>query len=293
MFNPKILMMISCLLPFITLAKDVVRINKGQDSHTQYKMIILQTALAVTEKKYGDYEVIINGPPTTIKRAIMEIKSGNTINAFMAVTTPAWEKNTLVIRIPVRRGILNYRLLSVHKNNLDKFANVHTLDDLKKLQGGVRIGWATTAVLKSHAFKLFEANTLRGLYHMLENNRVDYIPRGANEIYNELLLRKNSHPNLVVEPSLALYIPAPYYIFISPKEAKLAQRIEEGLELMIADGSLERIFYQHYADNIKRANLANRRIITIGNPFLPVETPLARKELWFENDPQMQSLELH
>lgn len=108
-----------------------------------------------------------------------------------------------------------------------------------------------------------------------------------------MLLRKLSHPNLVVEPHLVLYIPAPYYIFISPKAPKLAQRIEEGLELMIANGSLEKIFYQYYADNIKQSNLLKRRVIMIGNPFLPVETPLARKALWFENDLHIQGLENH
>lgn len=180
MFNKRILILISFFLPFLILGKDVVRINKGQDSHTHYKMEVLEEALTATQEKYGDFEIVINGPHTTIKRAIMEIKSGTSINTFMAVTTPEWEKNTIAIRIPVRRGILNYRLLSVHKNNIDKFSNVQTIDDLKSLLGGVKIGWATTAILKTQNFNLFEANSLKGLYHMLENNRIDYIPRGAN-----------------------------------------------------------------------------------------------------------------
>ena len=247
-------------------------------------MDVLQKALEITKAKYGAYQIQIHGPHTTIKRAVMEVHSGTTINTFMAITTPEWEEKTIPIRIPVRRGVLNYRLLSIHKDQKDIFLNIKTIDDLKQLTAGLRIGWATSKLLDEQSFNIFQANTLDGLYHMLLTQRINYIPRGPNEIYNELALRKSSHPGLMVEPTLALYIPAPYYIFISPKEPKLAKRIQEGLEMMVENGDLKAIFYRYYAEYIQAAKLMDRKIIQIGNPLLPKDTPLNRKELWFEND---------
>lgn len=279
----------------MVMAKDIVRINNkdtvrindkdtGLDNRIVYKIDLLKRALELTTPEYGEFEIIIDGPNTTIKRAILEINSGKTINTFMAITTSEWEAKTRAIKIPVRRGILNYRVLSVHKDKLDIFAKVKTIDDLKKLNGGVRIGWATADILKQQGFKMFEGNTLDGLYQMLNTHRIDYIPRGANEVYEEISSIHMTAPDLVVEPTLALFIPSPYYIFVSPNEERLAKRIEAGLELMIKDGSLKALFYSYYQENLRQANFSGRKIIHIGNPLLPADIPFERKELWFEND---------
>ncbi|MBO1256106.1 hypothetical protein J3L16_10455 [Alteromonas sp. 5E99-2] len=75
---------------------------------------------------------------------------------------------------------------AIHKKNLHKFAKVSTLDDLKRLARGVRSGWATTKILKDSGLSTFELTTLNGLYNMLDNDAIDYIPRGINEIYGEI-----------------------------------------------------------------------------------------------------------
>ncbi|MGJ8691190.1 MAG: substrate-binding periplasmic protein [Thalassotalea sp.] len=281
------------LLACSAMAKDIVRLNKGRsdkDVRTQYKMDVLQNILEITREEYGDFEIVVAGPYTTLKRAIIEVNSGETINVFMAITTPVWEQNTIPIRIPVRRGILNYRLLSIHKDKLKDFEKVDNIHDLKHLLGGLRIGWATSKIMKDQKFNIFEANTIDGLYHMLQNKRIDYIPRGSNEIYSEISSRKPTNPDIVIEPTLALYLPAPYYIFVSPKEVTLAKRITAGLKMMVDDGSLERLFYQYHRENIITSKLHQRKIIRIGNPSLPVETPLKEEKYWFENDLQFKQL---
>ena len=54
------------------------------------------------------------------------------------------EEKTLLIRIPIRRDILSYRLLALNKNTSNKFSKVDNIQDRKKMAAGVRIGWATT-----------------------------------------------------------------------------------------------------------------------------------------------------
>ena len=53
---------------------------------------------------------------------------------------------------------------------------------------------------------------------------------------------------------------------------------------MIANGTLQKMFNEHYAGFIKKANLANRTIINIGNKYLTKKTPFDRKELWVKFD---------
>ena len=83
---------------------------------------------------------------------------------------------------------------------------------------------------------------------------------------------------------LLIYIPQPYYIFVSPKYPKIAERIEYGLEEMILTGELQRMFDEHYAGFIKNANLASRTILNIENKYLTNKTPINRKELWIKFD---------
>jgi hypothetical protein len=266
-------------------AISVVRMNTTSqidDVSNEYKTKVLTQALQKTVQSHGSYIVHDIKLFTTNVRAISEVQSGENINLFIGVTTREWEETNIPIRIPIRRGILNHRVLAINKKNVNKFSKVSNISQLKKLASGVRVGWATTDVFKKQAFTLYELVSIDGLYNMLERNAIDYIPRGINEIYDEITLRQSK--NLMVEPSLVLYLPAPSYIFVSPNEPKLAQRIEEGLEKMLSDGSLKALFYAFYADEIEKADISNRRMIYVPNPDSPKSIPFDRPELWFIND---------
>lgn len=278
----------TCLPAFSNTQKlpiDTVRMNTGaqdNDLRARYRGLVLKKALDATIDEFGPYEIKIIELPTTVSRALIEVESGQTINLFIGVTTKEWEARTNVIRIPIRRGIVSYRLLAVHKDNVKKFENVQTLDDLKSLSAGLRVGWATTKVLAKQNFQYFELRALGGLYNMLNNNAIDYIPRGINEIYDEIDARQ---PNdIVVEPNIALLLQSPTYIMVSPSETRLATRIETGLEKMVKEGSLKRIFDDFFAENLAKANIASRRILVIDNPEQPNTIPFDREELWFFND---------
>jgi hypothetical protein len=279
-----------CFNSVLVEGKDIVRMNTGNQSNdlrVLYKMKVLETALDRTTEEFGLYEIKINEIPTTAKRALREVYLGKTINLFIGVTTREWEQKNLPIRIPIRRGILSYRLLATNKNNLANFSQVNDIEALKKLSVGLRVGWATTDVFKKQNFKHYELESLDGLYHMLNRNAVDYMPRGINEIYDEIAVRQ---PNdIAIEPHLALYLPAPTYVIVSPHEKRLAKRIEKGLETMISDGSLKALFYQFYADDIKKAKIFNRNVIRIDNPDQPEHIPFNRAELWFLNDKELQA----
>jgi hypothetical protein len=93
-------------------------------------------------------------------------------------------------------------------------------------------------------------------------------------------------PDLRIEDNIVFYYPLPMYFWF-PKSAegrRLATRAEEGMRIMIRDGSYDRIFDKYQRRKIERLRLKSRRIFRIGNPYLGPETPLGDKRLWF--DPQ-------
>lgn len=266
---------------------DVIRWNHGNvatDKRRDYKADLITQVLEKTTPIYGAYRIVEADQGLVPLRAIQQLQAGETINIFMAVTSPEWEEKTIPIRIPIRRGILNYRLLATNKDKLPTFAKVESERDFRQFTAGLRRGWATVSLMESYGYKMQQTTTLDGLYNMLLRHRIDYIPRGINEIFDEIKLQNEHNSSLVLEPTLAIYTQAPYYIFVSPKAERLAKRLEAGLEMMIADNSLKALFYKYYAQSIVNAKLDSRKIIRIENTNLSSKTPLNRKELWFEND---------
>jgi hypothetical protein len=116
---------------------------------------------------------------------------------------------------------------------------------------------------------------------MLNLHRFNFLPRGINEIFDELAQRKYILPNVIIAPNLAVYLPTPTYIFVSPKYPRIAKRLQEGFELMIKDGSFDALFHQYFDKNIIKSNLNQRLILRLENESLPENTPFWRSELWF------------
>lgn len=276
------------LLPFAlsSHAEDVVKWESGKnpnDPRSVYKLNIIDTALKKTEPRFGPYriETIALKSRVNNTRAQEMLRAGDVINTYVALASKEWESAALPVRIPIRRGIVAYRLLLVNRDQLSTFAKVKTFEDLRRLKVGLQVGWTTTKVMEADGFNIVSGTKFDSLFHMLDGNRFDYLPQGINEVFANL----NKHTpalNLAVEPRLALRIPAPTYIFISKKNQRLAERLEAGLEIMVADGTLQKMFRDQFAKAIEKAELSNRLIIDVPNKLLPEATPLDRKELWFD-----------
>lgn len=271
-------------------ALDTVKLNNSKypDSREmQYKYEVISHALTLTRDKYGEFAIVRESNIRSNHRALVGLISSLNINCYFAVTNPEWEKNAIAIKIPIRRGILNYRLLTVNKETQHRFDNIKSLDDLKKLRVGLRADWATTAIFKANGFNVVENHNFEGLFHMLSHDRIDYIPRGINEAHAEIIniAQNQQHiDNLTVQPNIALRLLSPYYLFVSPQKPRLAKRLSQGLEMMVADGSLKGLFDKFYSDKVTQANLAQRKIFTVNNAEIAETAPLQRKELWFEYD---------
>lgn len=266
-------------------AMDHVRLLKSQsdlDNRETYKNDVLRRALEITVPEYGAFVITIDGPRMSRKRALTEIKTGELVNVYMSPASSLWNENTIVIKVPIRRGLLSYRLLLVHKTDLPKFKNVKTAEDLRFFRVGLQTGWEAVEIFNQLGFQTVITPSYDGLFKMLDVHRFDFIPRGINDVFDELDSLKTLTPNIVIEPTLALYIVQPTYVYVSLTEPRLAQRIAKGLSLMVESGELKKIFYKSFGAALDRAKLSQRRMIKIDNPLFEDEELLKNKKMWFE-----------
>ena len=278
----------SMLLFFSTIinsyAFDEIKLTPGLshvDQRLFYPHLVLKKALDATLESDGPFKISYSTETMVRKRALIELIKGDLINVHIAATQDEWEGKTIPICIPILKGLLGYRLLLIHKQDLEKFKNLHSIDNLKKLKAGSGAQWTTTMVLEHSGFNIVKGSNYEGLFGMLNEHRFDYFPRGVNEICSEFDARKETFLNIIIEPTKALYFPTPSYFFVSPEYPILADRIRRGLEIIIQNGVLDKLFEEKYGDAVSRAKLNDREILKMENPFLSNETPFNRHELWF------------
>ena len=143
---------------------------------------------------------------------------------------------------------------------------------------------STSTSCSANHFNVVTGSSYDGLFEMLVNKRFDIFLRAAVEVLDEYDQRKKALPDLAIEDSIVFYYPLPMYFWFPKTDEgrRLAARAEEGMRMMIADGTYDRIFDKYQRHKIERLRLKERRIFRIANPFVGPETPFADKRLWFD-----------
>ncbi|MCI0491359.1 MAG: hypothetical protein L0Z07_00310 [Planctomycetes bacterium] len=254
------------------------------DRRYVYHWKILETALERTVPKHGPFRMVASEVMTE-RRQVSELeRAGGKLTVMYLDTTPELEKKLFPIRIPVDKSLVGYRVFLIHKDDQQRFAAVHSLDDLRAFTYGLGASWVDVEILKFNRFKVNTGSSYDGLFRMLVNRRFDILSRGASEVLGEYNARKDSMPDVHIEPNILLYYPLPMYFWFSKTDEgrQLAARAEEGMRLMIDDGTFDWIFDQFHREAIATLRLNERKLFTIENPLLVPETPFEDKRLWFE-----------
>lgn len=258
------------------------RPESAHDSRYLYDWEVLRTALEKTRARFGPFELREASQYMSPARVTAEAAGAGSINVFVRATSVQLEQQFRPVRIPVDRGLIGYRLLLVRHEDLPRFSEVRSLDQLRRFSIGQGKGWVDVGILQAGGFKVVEGNNYDGLFSMLEVKRFDALSRSVDEALSEYD-EWHKRFGFEVEPDVALYYPLARYFF-TRRDAEgeaLAVRLEAGLEAMVQDGSLQALFMTYKGPLIKRSGLARRRLFRIPNPDLPPQTPLARSELWY------------
>jgi hypothetical protein len=257
------------------------RQNANDISH-DYFIGLAQLALDKTSAEFGPARVTLIAQEMTQARALAELSQGNLIDLDWAGTDTHREATLYPIRIPLAGGLLGYRVPVIRKEDIAAFQKVKTLQDLQQFTAIQGTHWPDTAILESAGLKVQKTPQFKLMYPMLKNKRVDYFPRGLNEVYAEVDSLQDD--SLVAYDQLLLVYKLPMYFFTNKNNQSLAQRIEKGLRLAIKDGSM--LKYMQSSLALKKvfplSQYKHSRQIKINNPNLPPETPVNDAALWLD-----------
>lgn len=267
-------------------AKTIVRhipAETEKDLRRDYYLQVLNLALEKTKPTHGDFELQESKHTMYQSRALKSLSEGKFIDIVWTMTSKQREQENYPIRVPLLKGLLGHRVFLIHKKDLHRFAQIKTVNDLKKLTALQGHDWPDTQILRKNNFHVKGVANYDQIFEILNAGRYDFFPRGVNEPWDELKARPKLL-NLVIEPNLMLVYPAPIYFFVNKKNAKLARRIKKGLDLAIEDGSFDKLFYDHPAIKkiFSESNLDKRTIFRIPNPLLTPQTPISDKKYWFK-----------
>ncbi len=243
---------------------------------------IMRIALEKTVPEFGPFELAASPRGMNEARYLSELGSeSKLVNIVWSSTSTQKEADFLPIRIPLRKGLLGYRIALIAKGSQAKLDQATSLTLLKQFTIGQGNGWGDVDIYKANGFTVRTAQ-YGNLFEMVDNGRFDLFPRGIGEIFPEFAQHAKDNPNLTIEKNLLIYYPWPYYFFFKKSDAALKQRIEVGLRRMMKDGSFDANFQKYNGVAIRQADLKNRRVIRITNNMLPKETPLNDASLWFD-----------
>jgi len=250
------------------------------DERAAYPIALLKLSLS---KVGNPYRLAASPAQMQQGRALRLLARGQGIDLLWTVTSREREAAFLPIRIPIDRGLIGWRLLLIRAQDRALFAPVATATGLAPLRAGQGHDWPDTEVLRANHLAVFTSTAYDRLFKMLARGHIQYFPRSVIEIWQEIA----AHPELRLGAAdgIALHYPEALYFFVNKSNTALAAKVERGLRLAIADGSMQKLFDEYYGEAIARAGLARRSIIALDNPLLPSATPLADAALWFAPAP--------
>ena len=253
------------------------------DTRYAYHWRVLKAALDATTAQWGAYDMLPSAFMNEARQLReMQTKDGR-INTMVQDSTAELEQKLIPVRIPVDKGLLGYRVFLIRKADQGQFSQVKSLEDLKRFRMGQGEGWSDVQILKAAGFRVVTGKSYAGLFGMLENGRFDAFGRGVSEVQEEMAQFGAKHPNMDVESTLMLYYPMPVYFWLPRTiEGKLrAKRLDEGMRIILANGRLDDLFHAEYGEVVTQLNLKNRRLLSIGNPFLPFGPAFTDPKLLF------------
>jgi hypothetical protein len=252
------------------------------DLRHKYPTALLYHLLKITEEEFGPC-ILTEMGALSQKRQIAWLKDGNLDVSWLPVTK-SLSDSLLYVPVPIRKGLLGWRVLLVHKDNLAAFKNVDDLEALNQFTPGFGAAWGDLPVMEQNFSSVTTSVSYESLFEMLAYKRFDFLSRSLYEAFDEVHARAEKRPNLVIEPHLALRYPQADFFYFSKQSAKLQKRIATGFKKAIKEGTFNVIFYGYYGNYIDNIKMVDRVILDLNNPFVPDNVPLDDPELWFQLD---------
>jgi Txe/YoeB family toxin of Txe-Axe toxin-antitoxin module len=256
-----------------------IKVCQTEKAKYKYRIELANLILSKTADLYGSAEIIsFHEKDTTQRRCIRLLLAEKVDFVYLPATEERLKKMT-PIKIDIHNGMLGYRVLIINKKDKNKFSNIKTLEDLRKVTGGFGSHWGDFNVFSLNNLPVYGAANTDKLLEMLTKNRFDYFHRGLHEAWVEVEANIKQFKNIQVEESIALVYDFPVYFMFNKKNTLLKKRFEDGFEIILKDGSFEKLYKNNFEEYARKANLKNRTLIRIKYPT-PKALPLIDTSLW-------------
>lgn len=271
------------LLPTYALTENVrVRGTQSQyDASHDYYLGLLK--LAIT--KSGRDDITFSKAPYMVQhRALMELKAGRLVDIYWAGTNAEREDILRPIRIPLIKGLLGYRVMLTHKDNIPNLKKLRTKEQLQQYNICQGAHWPDTDIMLAAGLYVQPNPIYENMFRQTVAKRCDVFPRGINEAQAEYQVRRKVYPSLRLFSDTILYYPFPMYFFVNKNHETLAQTIEQGLEKAIDDGSFDQYLQSHPTTQhlFPLENWMSVHYIALDNPFLSHQTPTDNPRYWIQ-----------
>lgn len=250
--------------------------KSNDDWRAAYPVEMLTRALALSGANYQLQASVEDVPKA---RNFLNLANNRDVDVVWSMTNVEREAEHLAIKIPLHRGLMGHRVALVRSSEPDILAHVSSLEGLKQFTAGQMYAWSDTKILTSQDIIVVPGSSYTTLFRMLVAGRFDYFPRSITEVSQEL--QHNAAMGISLDRHLLIRYPAAMYFFVNKNDTKLAADIERGLEMMLASGEFVQRFEHYYGDVIRELQLESRIPIDLQNPYLPADTPVCRRELWW------------
>lgn len=247
----------------------------------KYQYALLALLLNKTHSEFGPYRLLKVDDTFTPSRAARELSRGVIFNIEATPHRPSTGKlqevaknKFIMVGPPLLKGLMGYRRLIVRSEDLEKFTKIKSQEELKKLTAGQGRDWADIVIYQDNGYPVSAHATLNNLFSMLEAKRFDYIPLGVIEAENLLKQYASESTRLSIVPNLIIYYPFPVHFNISINYPELATRIDKGLQIALADGSLSELFNQFFSAEIALLKNPDNRIFYLKNNAITNEEEL-------------------
>lgn len=238
-----------------------------QSPSFSYELSLIVLAMEKTTKEYGTFALNTVDPEMTHLRLIEEMKKNTTPNLIRSLAySQAHEKEGLsYIPFPIYLGLFGFRTCFTSKEIAPKIDKIKTLADLKQYQQGIGVGWAEKEIYQHNGIPFYSASSIKSIFKMTEKGRVDLFCRGASELRLNMV-ESDYLDNLTYNKTFAIYYPLPIFLYTNSENKDFIARVNAGLKIAYADGSLRRLWEQHFSPGFAFQNLGSRTIIKLENP---------------------------
>ncbi len=236
-----------------------------------YLTDILKTTLDKSIEEYGPYKIQFYSKHLSTNRSKLEAEKGVLLDLLFA---SHWygrfvdSRNMIAVNLPIFNGLLGLRSAILTDKVNPEFSQIQSKQDFEEFTAGQGANWEDVKILKANQIDVIEAQHFDALFPMLAKGRYDYLPLSNLEAQTALSTKGVRFGNLQTNKDVSMYYPLPFYLFVNGNRPELAERLQRGFEVAVADGSIDRLFDKHFGFIKPELNQKVKKLVLLRNPLL-------------------------